>query len=286
MDMYAILSKIFTPVLRFFWSLVVTVCGSALAAVCIFLLVFCLWYRINIFKLRNPARIRHLRRVKINCRPYNLLRWLLWDFLTRKKRSLVFKPYGFTLYVGRQGSGKTISMVQDLNEYRQRYPDCMIVTNFSYKYADFQMKDWRDFLEIRNGEKGVIFAIDEIHSEYSAEAWKDFPESLLSEISQQRKQKIKIVATSQVFSRVAKPIREQAFSVICCKTFFGRLTFKKEFDAAEYATSDTPYMVKKRCRPLLRGWFVQDNFLRECYDTYEKIKRMEKLKFIPRSERH
>ncbi len=74
-----------------------------------------------------------------------------------------------------------------------------------------QMTSWRDFMEIRNGTKGVLFLIDEIHSEYSSKSWKDFPEELLSEISQQRKQRIKIVATSQIYSRVVKQLREQAF---------------------------------------------------------------------------
>lgn len=147
------------------------------------------------------------------------------------------------------------------------------------------MKDWRDFMEIRNGEDGVIFAIDEIHSEYSAASWKDFPEALLSEISMQRKQRVKIVATSQVFCRVAKPIREQAFSVMVCRTYFGRLTFFKEYDAAEYSTSDTPYKVKKSVKPIWKSVFVQSNALRRSFDTYEKIERMKKLDFIPRGER-
>ena len=52
---------------------------------------------------------------------------------------------------------------------------------------------------LHNGNKGVMFAIDKIHSEWPSASWKDFPEVLLSEITQQRKQLIKIVASSQVF---------------------------------------------------------------------------------------
>lgn len=207
------------------------------------------------------------------------------DFLNRKSKLLEFKEFGFTIFVGRQGSGKTISMIEYLEYMKKKYPKVIIVTNFKYTGATHQFLDWRDLMEIRNGLDGVVFAIDEIHSEYSSASWKDFPESLLSEISMQRKQRIKIVATSQVFSRVAKPIREQCFSVVHCSTYFNRLTKNVEYDAAEYSTSDNPYILKKKVKSIAKKYFVQSNTLRLSYDTYEKIERMKKLDFIPRKER-
>ncbi len=281
MDMSAIVKNILSSVLGFVQTVFGVVLGAGAFVVLVFFLGFFLWYRVNPFR---PS-VDRLSRLDIVFRPYDLLRWLWWDFLTRKERTHEFNLCGFTIFVGRQGSGKTVSMVQYLETQRQRFPKCKIITNFSYVNATERMESWRDLIEIRNGTNGVIFAIDEIHSEYSSADWKDFPESLLSEISQQRKQRVKIVATSQVFSRIAKPIREQAFSVVACSTYFGRLTFNKEYDAAEYATSDTPYRVKQRVKPVWKHWFVQSNYLRGCYDTYEKIKRMEGIDFIPRGER-
>lgn len=280
-DMAAIAEKILSPLVNMFFSLVAGVLLLALAALLVFVLAFVLRYKIY------PPHIQaeRLRKLSIAFAPYDLMRWLLVDFLTRKERRKIFDEYGFSIFTGRQGAGKTISMVCYLEKMRKKYPNVKIVTNFSYEHADHRMEDWRDLLEIRNGEDGVIFAIDEIHSEYSAASWKDFPESLLSEISMQRKQRMKIVATSQVFSRVAKPIREQAFSVMCCSTFWGRLTTIKEYDAAEYSTSDTPYKVKKGVKPIWKTAFIQSDALRRSYDTYEKIERMKKLDFIPRSER-
>lgn len=284
MDMSMLFSKILNPLIDF----VLGVLGSVFVFVFVVLFVFLITFFIRMKSL--GIKFRHLNlsvfaNKRLGFAPYNLLRWLLYDLYTLKERRKIFREYGFSIFVGRQGSGKTISMVHYLEKLRKKNPDLIIITNFKYKHASKVMTSWRDFLETRNGGKGVVFAIDEIHSEYNADAWKDFPESLLSEISQQRKQRIKIVATAQVFNRIAKPIREQTFSVITCKTIFGRLTFTKEYDAAEYAVSDTPYRVKKRCRPISKSCFVQSNHLRDKYDTYEKIKRMEKLKFIPRHER-
>ncbi len=280
-DMFSIVRNMVAPVLRVFWGVLASLGGGAAGAVLLALAFFFVRYPF----WRKKDKPAFLEGLNIRFTPYNFLRWLIWDVLTRKQRKAYFNQYGFTIYVGRQGSGKTVSMVQYLEEQRKRFPKLKIVTNFKYSHADHIMKDWRDFLEIRNGTDGVIFAIDEIHSEYNAENWKDFPESLLSEISMQRKQRIKIVATAQVFSRVAKPIREQSFSVVCCDTYFGRLTFNREYDAAEYCTGDTPYMVRKKCRPISRRHFVQSNALRACYDTWEKVERMKKIEFLPRAQR-
>ena len=281
LDMAAIVNQLFAPIIAFLRSVLVWVLSVGLGSVIVFLVGFFVVNRVNPFRL-TPNRLEGMR---VRFKPYDMMRWLLWDYMTRRERARYFREYGFTLFVGRQGSGKTISMVQYLNEQKERYPRCQIVTNFGYEQADRRMESWRDLLEIRNGTDGVIFAIDEIHSEYSSASWKDFPESLLSEISQQRKQRIKIVSTSQAFSRVVKPIREQAFSVIACDTYLGRWTFNKEYDAAEYSTSDTPYQVKKKVKPIRRSSFVQSNYLRSCYDTFEKIKRMEKIEFLSRGER-
>ena len=152
------------------------------------------------------------------------------------------------------------------------------MTNFGYYRADKVMKNWEDLLTIRNGTDGVVFAIDEIHSEYSSASWKDVPENLLSEISQQRKQRIKIVATSQFFSRIAKPLREQSSTVVVCSCFMGRLVKAKVYDALQYSSYiDNPLIVAKKLRPLLKYRFVLSDGLRECFDTYEKIERMQKI---------
>lgn len=236
----------------------------------------------------NPLRldVEDLKQPYIRYKYLDLFRWLLVDFLERDKHRGEFREYGFTFYIGRQGAGKTISMVRYLELMKERYPDCIIVTNFQYYRADRIMTDWRDLLTIRNGTKGIIFAIDEIHSEYDSSKWADIPEDLLSEISQQRKQRIKIIASAQFFGRVAKPLREQAVTVVSCRTFLGRLTFNREYDSLEYASIvDNPLVAAQKLKPLRKSSFVQSDYLRQCYDTYAKVERMRRTKFIPRSGR-
>lgn len=230
--------------------------------------------------------VQALRQPYIKYKYLDLLRWLLVDFLERDLHRGEFREYGFTFFVGRQGAGKTISMVRYLELMKERYPDCLVVANFDYYRADKVMTDWRDLLTIRNGTDGVIFAIDEIHSEYDSSKWADIPEDLLSEISQQRKQRVKIIASAQFFTRVAKPLREQAVTVVSCNTFLGRLTINREYDALDYAcVVDNPLVVAKKVKPLRKSSFVQSDFLRRCYDTYAKVERMQRTSFIPRGNR-
>lgn len=208
-----------------------------------------------------------------------------YDVYRSMRDGTKFEEYGTSMYCGRQGAGKTISMTEYLERMRVKYPEALIVTNYGYKHQHAEFRDWNDFFDIRNGEKGVIFAIDEIQNEFSAAAWNKFPESLLSEITQQRKQRIKIVCTSQIFTRVAKPLREQCNDVIECWTFAGRWTFTKCLDAVDYNhTIDSP-TAKDKIRKLYKKSFVQDGSIRELFDSYEKIEKIGKTEFAEREKR-
>ncbi|MGT2757717.1 hypothetical protein [Streptococcus ovuberis] len=204
------------------------------------------------------------------------LAYIIHDGFMRLKNGREFREYGLTLYCGRQGAGKTMAMVEYLERMRKLYPKAVICTNFGYVHENFPMTSWKQIFEIRNGLDGVIFAIDEIQNEYNSSSWKNFPEGLLAEITQQRKQRIKIVGTSQVFTRVVKQLREQTFEVVDCRTFLGRWTFTKAFDAEEYnAVCDRPE-AKFKLRRLWRKNFVQSKKLREKYDSYAKIEQLAK----------
>lgn len=209
------------------------------------------------------------------------------DIIDIIKNGRPFSEYGLTLFCGKQGRGKTVALVEYLERMRIKYPKAIIVTNFYYVHQHLQMESWQDFINIRNGVDGVIFAIDEIQNEYNSASWKDFPEDLLSEITQQRKQRVKIVATSQVYARIVKQLREQASEVIECRTLLGRWTFLRCFDAEDYdmLIGSQSTNKKQKTRRKWRKSFIQDSNLRELYDTYEKVKKLAKTELIPRHER-
>lgn len=217
----------------------------------------------------------------------DLMRWLVYDLLWTIINGKVFKPYGLTCFVGRQGGGKTISMVEYLDRMTELYPDAIVVTNFNYIKQDMPFTSWRQFTEVRNGLDGVIFAIDELQNEYNSNNWKDFPEDLLSVVTMQRKQRIKIVATSQVFTRVVKQLREQCYEVVECKTFFGRWTKQKCYDADDYNyIIDKPTPERKfKTRKKWKYSFVQNNKVRNLFDSYAVVESMKQKEYIDRNER-
>lgn len=211
-----------------------------------------------------------------------LIVWLMRDIKYRKDNPDLFTEFGLTMFTGRQGAGKTIALVEHLEQLRRKYPKAIIVTNFGYEHEDMSFTDWNMLFDVRNGEEGVIFCIDEIQNEFSSAKSKTFPEGLLSEITQQRKQRIKILATSQVFTRVAKPLREQCYEVVECVTVFGRWTWCKCFDAEDYnlvIDSNNP-SEKMKIRRKWRKNFIQDNEIREKYDSYAKVERMKATEYI------
>lgn len=76
---------------------------------------------------------------------------------------------------------------------------------------------------VSNGMHGVLFLIDEIHLEFNSLESRNISIEEMIEFSQQRKQRKHIVGTSQVYMRLAKPLREQIKDVVLCKNYGGLL---------------------------------------------------------------
>ncbi|MBR2289342.1 MAG: hypothetical protein IJ867_01650 [Clostridia bacterium] len=72
------------------------------------------------------------------------------DYILLDKKE--FRGYGFHIYCGLGGSGKTISLVNELKRLRMQYPKLKIYTNFYCSFADGVIKDWKDLIDITNYE--------------------------------------------------------------------------------------------------------------------------------------
>ena len=189
-----------------------------------------------------------------------------------KKDDGLFPYYGMHFYCGRQGSGKTYSMTHELEKIRKKYPKCKIYTNYGYKYQNLPIYNISMLTDEKyyNGEYGVVFAIDEIQNLYQASNINSVPVEILGVVTQLRKQKVYIICTSQVFTRVSKPLREQAFYITECKTLFHSLTVCNKYNADEYINDLD--RVEKKSIPIDRYSIVHSNELRNLYDTYQLIK--------------
>lgn len=190
-----------------------------------------------------------------------------------------FKYQGLIIFEGRQGSGKTMSMVEFILRMQEEYPLAKTTTNFGLTTQNKKLKDWQMLIDYKNSKQGVIVGMDELQNWFSSNDSKNFPPEMLSVITQNRKNRRIILGTSQNFYLLAKAIRSQATEVRRCSTFFGCLT------------------VVKRVEPILdsegnvqewknRGmyFYVHNKKLRNSYDTYKVIENLKKSGFKEQSQ--
>ena len=122
---------------------------------------------------------------------------------------------------------------------------------------------------VNNGEYGVIFFIDEFHLELNSLESKNIDIDVMVEISQQRKQRKHIVGTSQVFMRLAKPLREQIKDVVACHCLFGCFQYNVVIDGEKSTEEDG----KLKAVVKGRSFFFHTPKMYSRYDTYAKMKR-------------
>lgn len=166
----------------------------------------------------------------------------LWSYKKNfaKKNPGYFKPDGTIVFCGPQGSGKTLSAVRYVFRLHELYPDAKIVSNISLKGIDtipFKGLDTESFKYYPdNGIFGLIFLIDEIQIEFNSLESKNISPSEMAVISQQRKRRVHIVGTSQLFTRISKAYREQITAAIDCSCILGSIQKNSviDFDACAY----------------------------------------------------
>ena len=135
----------------------------------------------------------------------------------------------------------------------------------------FPFLEAKDLTRYKNNLEGVIFLIDEIQLYFNSLGSKNIDIDVMTQISQQRKQRLHIVATSQVFGRMAKPLREQFDVVIHCeKKFFGFMQKNSMIDRSSISTeSSTDTNLKGSVKKVYRYFKNPKSFDR--YDTYKVI---------------
>lgn len=122
---------------------------------------------------------------------------------------------------------------------------------------------------LENGEEGIVYLIDEIHLEFNSLESKNIPIDVMIEVSQQRKQRKHIVGTSQVYMRMAKPLREQIKEVVICRNFFKFIQYNRLVDGETAHEEDGKLCFDTTKRVF---WFHSLD-LYNSYDTYKKMKR-------------
>lgn len=188
-----------------------------------------------------------------------------------------FREFGLTLFTGRQGAGKTMTLVFEAERLRQKYPNLYICSNFGYIHENEPLRELSDIANAvmkanQQESDGVLILWDEIQNDF--DSFSKVSRDVLAVVTQQRKQKIKILGTSQVFTRVSKALREQTFEVVVCNTIMGRYTRGRFYDAEEFSHNIDKPDEKRHMSRLRTVSFIQTDDLRQLYDSYAVIKTL------------
>lgn len=185
-----------------------------------------------------------------------------------------FYPAGIWVFCGPQGSGKTLSAVQCLKEIVKEYPKAIVCSNLDIKGIPNKVIPFTDYEQLKylnNGIYGIIFFLDEIHVLWNSLESKDIPIGEMACFCQMRKNRRVIIGTSQVYSRIAKPIREQLQYAIDCKNYFGLLQVNQILDPSESIEKNGILEAK---HVGTKVWFHRP----ELYNSYDTLFKIEKAK--------
>ena len=177
---------------------------------------------------------------------------------------------GINIFTGSQGSGKSLSMIHVFKKLIYDFPKAIVVTNLEFNFEiPNKIKKYEGFqdFQIENGIYGVIYLLDEIHLILNSLESKGVPLSIIVELSQQRKQRKLILGTSQVYSRMAKPLREQIRNIIICKNYFSLFQINYLVDAFE-SQEDNNGKLKFKKMKVSFFFHRKEDYL--AYDTYKK----------------
>jgi hypothetical protein len=181
-------------------------------------------------------------------------------------------PYiGSYLYFGYQGQGKTLTMVKHLEKLHKKYPKAIIVSNLQLKNIEY--KHFESFTQLMtlfktldNGKYGVIYAIDEMHNYFHSHDSRDMPLWIVQVFSQQRKRRVLVLGTAQLWQDVTKAIRDQYEYIIQCVKY-GPLIVNKVLDVRDKRKEFGQEII-----PVKRiGFYFTKKSIYQSYDTLQVI---------------
>lgn len=181
-------------------------------------------------------------------------------------------PTGSRVYKGFQGSGKTLSMVKYAFDIQKQFPNCIIVSNIRIKnlnnfYYIENDKILHDALEYSSGEGGMLILLDEAHLYFNKKSGISL--DVLTAISQQRKDRKRLVFSSQIWEELDISLRKQVKEIVNCRCIMGKLQINSISDGETltYNKLEGEYQAKHITTEVFKHYKA----LYDCYDTRQKI---------------
>ncbi len=213
--------------------------------------------------------------------PRKIIEKVKYDIQFEKEHPDFFHPDGFICFCGSQGAGKTLSAVQYIHKLVLEYPRVKVVSNCSLHFPDWEgevikYEGYEQMQKMDNGYEGIILFLDEIQAEFNSLESKKIDPSWFTVICQQRKRRLHVVGTAQIFERIAKPWREQFTACIQCRGWFGFVQYNRVICIDDVEEDERGNVVSTKTSDT-RIWF-REPALYTYYDTWERVERKESVK--------
>lgn len=251
------------------------------------LLIFGLIFALNYHRLYRTLPKNETRRNGQNLKRNNIIKDLLYYLPRQLARNFSridrnkFPEQGLILFQGRQGQGKTLSMIRQATIFKQKYNDLYICGNLKFTQSEKTIQDATEILKLNKGNTGCCILIDEIQVFWNSKNSKNLDESVTSCITSMRKNVRLMMGTCQNFYMVSKDLRSQCRLLCNCITpnpLPLTIIVKKE------PIMDSMGELKKM---KFKGidYFIHTDELYNSYDTEEMIRILNKKGLKARNER-
>lgn len=181
-------------------------------------------------------------------------------------------PTGSRVYTGFQGSGKTLSMVKYAFDIQSEFPDCIIYSNIkidglqNYRYIENDGV-LKEALESTNGRAGVLIMLDEAHLFFNKKDGISL--DVLTAISQQRKDRKRLVFSSQIWNELDVSLRKQVKEIVSCRCFLSKFQVNviSDGETLSFNKLTSEYEAKKIRTEIFKHY----QELYDSYNTFQKI---------------
>lgn len=185
-------------------------------------------------------------------------------------------PTGSIVFYGYQGNGKTLSMVDYAFRIKKEFPKAKIFSNIKmvgidYDYL-FSDEDVKNALSYQNGKDGVLVLLDEAHLYFGKKTGIGL--ETLTAISQQRKDRRRIVFSSQIWEELDISLRKQVKDIVKCKKILNFILLNyMRGETLAYDKLKSEYVAQHDHYELFK---LNDNYYNR-YNTYQKIVTNEEM---------
>lgn len=181
-------------------------------------------------------------------------------------------PYNVHGFVGLYGGGKTLAMSLHARDFRKKYPNGIITSNYNLSIEDFPFNSLNDLIRVALNygplhDVPILICFDEIQNTFQARNYQKFPKELIWLLSQVRKFDMTFLYTTQREGFADSIIRNLTNYLYVMQNPYNnnRLFFMGSYYATDYQFDLQPE--QKQARILSKEWIVATDNIYSIYDT-------------------